>query len=102
MSDADRLNLIDLGYRQLSTARKREVIARILKRTPEYSNRAIAHPLGVDNKTVAAIRHELEICGDVPLLSKTIGLDGKWRSTTPRGRPSRRYPARSQPQTSDP
>jgi hypothetical protein len=35
--------------------------------------------LGVDHKTVAPIRGELESTGEIPQLDRTVGKDGKAR-----------------------
>ena len=37
--------------------------------------------LGVDHKTVASVRDDLHSTGEIPQFDKTIGLDGKVRST---------------------
>ena len=49
-------------------------------RTPEQSNK-IAVELGVDDKTVGAVRRQLESTSEIPKLDRTVGADGKARST---------------------
>jgi hypothetical protein len=46
---------------------------------PEKSNRQIAKTAKVDDKTVGAVRRELESTAEIPRLEKTIGADGKAR-----------------------
>jgi hypothetical protein len=61
-----------------SIKRKREAIIRALETNPERSNRWIAESVGVDHKTVAAVRQD---CEKIPQLTKTVGKDGRARST---------------------
>jgi len=55
------------------------LISEQLIETPERSNRQIADGLGVDHKTVAAVREVSESTGEIPQLDKTLGADGKER-----------------------
>src|SRR5262245_9152965 len=64
----------------LTTAQKRQRIARLLKANPERLNRQIAAEIGVDHKTVAAVRTANQAAGKIPQLEKTIGKDGKARA----------------------
>lgn len=50
-----------------------------LLETPEKSNRQIAAGLGVSDKTVGAIRKDMERTAEIPQLKKTEGKDGKAR-----------------------
>ena len=52
--------------RHLNAEQKREVIAKLLKAQPEKSDRQIAEMLGVDHKTVASVRAEMEGRGEIP------------------------------------
>lgn len=70
---------LNLARRHLDRAQKRDLIAEQLKETPEKSNRQVAVGLGVDHKTVAAVKSELEQTGEIPQLTKTVGADGKER-----------------------
>jgi len=65
--------------RHLTAEQKRELIATLVKASPEKSNRQIAETVKVDHKTVAAVRAEKEATGEIPQLKKTIGKDGKAR-----------------------
>lgn len=70
---------LNIARRHLSRDQKRELIAGQLKETPERSNRQVAAGLGVDHKTVQAVRNDSEATGEIPQLSKTVGADGKER-----------------------
>lgn len=63
--------------RHLSQAQKRDVLARILLRMPEQSNRQIARQAGVDDKTVGSVRAELVSGAEIPHLEMLRGKDGK-------------------------
>lgn len=57
---------LNIARRHLSREQKRELIAGQLKDTPERSNRQVAASLGVDHKTVQAVRSEAEGIGEIP------------------------------------
>ena len=69
----------NIKRRHLTTEQKRELIAKLIKASPEKSNRQIASTAQVDHKTVAAVRVEKQTTGEIPQLKKTIGKDGKTR-----------------------
>ena len=69
----------NLHRRHLSVDDKRDLIAKLLKATPEQSNRAIAKQVKADGKTVAKVRTDLEATAEIPQLEKTAGKDGKKR-----------------------
>ena len=69
----------NIHRRHLTAEQRRDLIAEVLKATPEKSNRQIAEVLKVDHKTVAAVRAEKQATGEIPQLTKTIGKDGKAR-----------------------
>lgn len=70
-----------------TTAKKREVAGNLLKMDPLCSDRAIARNIGIDHKTVADVRRELEANGEVP------------HSEPPKGRTGpKRKPAAAKPQ----
>jgi len=62
-----------------STADKRRIIIEALRHEKgnNLSNRQIADHVGVDHKTVAAVRHDLESSGEIPHLHCREGKDGK-------------------------
>lgn len=70
---------LNFARRHLSGAQRQAVIQEHLKDAPQASNRSIARELGVDHKTVAGVRTQLETTGEIPQLEKTIGADGKER-----------------------
>jgi hypothetical protein len=80
----------NIHRRHLTAEQKRELIAKLIKATPEKSNRQIAETVKVDHKTVASVRAEKEATGEIPQLTKTVGKDGKARQ-----QPARK--ARQQP-----
>ena len=61
---------LNLARRHLNQTQKRDLIADQLKETPEKSNRQVAEGLGVDHKTVAAVRAEGEGRGEIPHVSE--------------------------------
>jgi hypothetical protein len=69
----------NIHRRHLTAEQNRDLIAELLKASPEKSNRQIAEAVKVDHKTVAAVRAEKVSTGEIPQLTKTIGKDGKAR-----------------------
>jgi hypothetical protein len=65
--------------RQLNREQLRNLIAEQLKDTPEWANNRIAGVVGVDDKTVAAVRTSLEATSEIPKLDALTGADGKAR-----------------------
>jgi hypothetical protein len=82
----------NIHRRHLTAEQKRNLIARLLKASPEKSNNAIAKEskLATD-KTVAAVRRELEATSEIPKLKKTIGADGKARKRPAKKKARTRY-----------
>ena len=68
---------LNVKRRHLSRAQMRALIEQELKRTPDIANNWIAEILGVDDKTVAAVRKGLEAGSEIPTLKKLRGKDGK-------------------------
>lgn len=56
---------LNLDRRHLNQEQRRELIAAELRETPAASDRAIASGLGVDHKTVGAVRDNLESTGEI-------------------------------------
>ncbi|MCP5074342.1 MAG: S-adenosylmethionine-binding protein, partial [Rhodobacteraceae bacterium] len=79
---ARRLNI---SRRQLSQEEKREIIKDHLRDNPERSARQIADSLGIDHKTVCAVRKEMEDVGEIPHVETIVDTLG------------RRQPARKTP-----
>ncbi|MGY8682659.1 hypothetical protein Q2941_33500 [Bradyrhizobium sp. UFLA05-153] len=69
----------NIHRRHLSADQKRELISKLLKVTPEKSDRHIAEVAKVDHKTVASIRAKKVATGEIPHLPKTVGKDGRRR-----------------------
>jgi len=67
---------INISRRHMNTEQKRSVIAAQLKETPSISARALAARLGVDHKTVSAVRGRLVNGGEIPHQSEVVGRDG--------------------------
>ena len=55
------------------------LIADELRDNPDRTDREIGAALGVDHKTVAIIRRELESVGEIPQQDTRTGADGKSR-----------------------
>jgi hypothetical protein len=68
--------VLNVARRHLSTAARRGIITVELLRDPERSDRAIAAAVGVDHKTVASVRRELEAAGEVGNFPTRVGRDG--------------------------
>ncbi|MDI7183619.1 transposase [Leptospira santarosai] len=69
----------NLERRHLTSDQKRRLVEYKLKLNPDQSDRSIAKKIGVDNKTVAAVRKKLESTEEIPQLKKRLGQDGKIR-----------------------
>jgi hypothetical protein len=65
--------------RHLTGEQKQQLIGKLLKATPEKSNRQIAELTKADHKTVGAVRTKMESTGEIPQLESTVGKDGKAR-----------------------
>jgi ParB-like chromosome segregation protein Spo0J len=79
-SDAEKSELawrLNMQRRHLDRAQKGQAIAAKLRETPEWADNRIAQLLGVDNKTVRAVRELLERQGQIPKPDMLIGKDGK-------------------------
>jgi hypothetical protein len=82
--------------RHLTPEQKRELIARQLKKTPEASDRQIGKQIKADNKTVAAVRGDLERREEIPhveVRADTKGRKQPAKKKTPR-KPSTPKPER--------
>jgi hypothetical protein len=67
----------NIRRRHLTAEQKRDLIAKLIKTTPERSDRQIAKVVKVDHKTVASVRAEKEGCGEIPHVA--IRTDTKGR-----------------------
>ncbi|PTE07402.1 MT-A70 family methyltransferase [Mesorhizobium helmanticense] len=67
---------LNFARRHLTSAQKRAVIGDQLRDTPSISSRAIAAMLGVDDKTVSAVRRKLVAGAEIPHHEEVEGKDG--------------------------
>jgi site-specific DNA-methyltransferase (adenine-specific) len=68
-SDEERIAFVvtsNVQRRKLSSAQRRDLVAEALRRLPSLSDRRLALMSGVDGKTVAAVRNELERRAEIP------------------------------------
>jgi hypothetical protein len=68
---------VNIHRRHLTADQKRDLIAKLLKATPEKSNRRIAKAVGVSHPHVGKIRMEMETVGDVEIVSTSIDTKGR-------------------------
>ncbi len=86
----------NIRRRHLTAEQKRELIAKLIKATPEKSDRAIAKIAKVDHKTVGAVRGNLEARGEVPHVATR--KDAKGRRQPARKPERHKVPTESQKQ----
>ena len=67
----------NIHRRHLTAEQKRELIAKVLKATPEKSDRQIAETAKTDHKTVASVRAEQEARGEIPHVSTRTDSKGR-------------------------
>jgi hypothetical protein len=67
----------NLHRRHLTTEKKREIVAALLKAKPERSNNATAKIAKVDDKTVGAVRAEMERRSEIPNVSTRTDSKGR-------------------------
>ena len=77
-----QVRALNLARRHLDYYAKRQVIADEMRENPGRSNNWIAKSLGVDDKTVASVRREMQSTSEIPKLGYTSGSDGKYRPAT--------------------
>ena len=70
----------NIHRRHLTADQRRDLIVKLLKATPEKSNRQIAETVKADDKTVGKVRRKLEATAEIPQLKKTTGKDGRARA----------------------
>src|SRR6266851_3877582 len=76
--------------RHLTREQIRQLVAEQLKDTPNWADNRIAREIGVDGKTVGAVRAKLESTSEIPKLGRLVGADGKERpARRPRARRAR-------------
>src|SRR5262249_5703357 len=67
----------NIHRRHLTTDQKRDLIAKVIKAKPEYSNRQIADRVWVSPTTVRKVRAEMEEAGDVSRMDTLIDALGR-------------------------
>ncbi|MER9233639.1 hypothetical protein NKI56_16305 [Mesorhizobium sp. M0622] len=81
----------NIHRRHLTQEQKRDLVAKLLKATPEKSNRQIATLAKVDHKTVGAVRQEREARGEIPHVkakTDTLGRKQPARPALPGRKPN--------------
>jgi ParB-like chromosome segregation protein Spo0J len=81
----------NIHRRHLTPAQKQDLIAAVLKATPEKSDRQIAKLVRVDHKTIRSLRAEKALTGEISPVERRIGADGKTRK--PPARKTKAKPA---------
>jgi hypothetical protein len=84
---------LNLHRPHLIPEQKRDLIAKLLKAKPEASNLAVAKQVKANDKTVAAVRHELEANSEIP--NKPARVEASGRKA--RGRKPGSKPAETEP-----
>jgi ParB-like chromosome segregation protein Spo0J len=67
----------NIHRRHLTAEQKRDLIEKLLKATPEKSNRQVAKAVGVSHPHVAKVRQELEKAGDVETVTTSVDTKGR-------------------------
>ena len=75
---------MNVHRRHLTSAQKREAIAAYLKADPTTSDRKVAKELGVDNKTAAKVRADLEARAEIPHVPTRTDSAGRKQPATKR------------------
>jgi ParB-like chromosome segregation protein Spo0J len=68
---------LNIHRRHLTAEQKRDLIAKLLKATPEKSDRQIAEMVKVDHKTVGAVREQVEGRGEIPHVPARTDTKGR-------------------------
>jgi len=68
---------VNIRRRHLTAEQKRELIAKLIKATPEKSDRQIAKTVKADHKTVGAVRAEQEARGEIPHVATRTDSKGR-------------------------
>lgn len=68
---------VNVRRRHLSNEQRRDLIARLLQDDPTRSDRATAKLVGVDHKTVASVRNEAEVRGEIPHVARRTDSKGR-------------------------
>lgn len=83
---------MNVHRRHLTADQRRELVAKVLKAQPQLSDKAIASTTKVTDKTVGAVRRQLEAGAEIPHQQSRVGKNGvKQPSAKPA--PKRKSPA---------
>jgi hypothetical protein len=82
----------NIHRRHLTSKQKRELIAKLLKTKPEASNNSIAEQAKADDKTVNAVRKDLEGSSEIPSLEKRTGSNGRKQAAKKKSTPTKTKP----------
>jgi hypothetical protein len=77
----------NIHRRHLTSEQKRELIAKLLRATPDKSDRQIAATARVDHKTVGASRAEAEARGEIPHVENRTDTKGRTQPARKKRRP---------------
>src|SRR5699024_10115691 len=94
LSDEEKRTLalsLNLDRRHLTREQKRALIAQSVKADPQLSDREHGRRTGSDNKTVAAVRSDLEANEEIPHSPSRVTTDGK---PAPGPKPKRKSPTK--------
>jgi hypothetical protein len=69
----------NIHRRHLTVGQRRDLLKKLLKLTPEQSDRSLGRMTKLDGKTVALERRKMQATAEIPQLERTIGKDGKAR-----------------------
>jgi hypothetical protein len=89
---------LNLHRRHLTAEQRRELIAKLLKATPEKSNRQIADQVKADHKTVGTIRAQAEARGEIPHVEQREDSAGR-RQPARKTKPARKIVEKTPPAT---
>jgi hypothetical protein len=84
-TDAEKLGMaitLNVARRHLTSQQKRDLLAQLIKSDAERSDRQHAEHVGVDHKTAAKVRNELEERGEIPHVDKRSDTKGRAQPAT--------------------
>jgi hypothetical protein len=90
----------NIHRRHLTPEQKRDLIAKLLKATPEKSDRQIAKAVKASHHTVETVRTKMEGRGQIAHVEKRIDTKGRKQPAAKKSAP--KPPAKPQPVKSDP
>jgi len=91
----------NIHRRHLTGEQKRDLIAALLKATPEKSNRQIAESVKADHKTVGSVRTGMEGRGEIPHVADRKDTKGRKQPSSKTRKTTKPPPATDKPKTGD-